>query len=75
VTSLATTGGHMPDPTASLTDEEITTTWRSGRAGAPMAWAAADDPGDDADDTGDDGGSDTTDPPDPGDSGDTGDDA
>ncbi len=46
---------HMPDPTASLTDEEITTTWRSGRGGASAAWAAVDDTGDDADDSGDDG--------------------
>jgi hypothetical protein len=65
---------EMTDHPASLSDDEITTTWRTARPASRLT----DDPGDtgdDADDTGDDADdtSDAGDPPDPGDSGDTGD--
>jgi hypothetical protein len=62
----------MTDRPTSLTDDEITTTWRSARPAARLTDDPTDtgDSGDDADDT-----SDTTDPPDPGDSSNTGDDA
>lgn len=64
----------MPEPIASLTDDEIVTVWRSRAGNGSVATHAGDDPGDTGDDA-DDGGSDTTDPPDTSDSGDTGDDA